>query len=392
MEAGPAAGGGPLPEAVPPAVSDRNAGGHAAESSAGEAAAEPEPQGGGADDGSGYGFGSRTSSASSLGSRSSSLARAPSAPPPATAAAARPEPGTVPVLAGEDLRRAVFVSYSRRHAGALNLANVFVNCLRWHERPDGTPYSRACRDGLVVPWMDKEQMAESGGADWSRILAEAQTRAFFSVFFLSNAYCGSEECLKELQYSDMKKFARVPCFLEAFANDEDDFAAKDVATVCDADMKEWDGFEIAKNTVERLTFRLQGVPAIMDLSQFTCDECRGKRDTVCVRCTSWASVKQKACAAKLDEMAAMLGRYVDSAAVRAGFLEAAEGTEFPPAVRPDRPSPAQAAPEPEPKPPAAAATHDVYTHVCLQVCPVFSLFLMIVLPRQDRDACKDTIK
>ena len=316
-------------EAVPP----EQVSGHA-QSSAGDAAPEPEPQAGGADNGSGYGFSSRTSSASSLGSRSSSLARAPSAQPPA--AAARPEPGTVPVLTREDLRRAVFVSYSRRHAGALNLANIFVNCLRWHERADGTPYSRACRDGLVVPWMDKEQMAESGGADWSRILAEAQTRAFFSVFFLSNAYCGSEECLKELQYSDMKKFDRVPCFLEAFADDEDDFAAKDVATVCDADMKEWDRFEIAKNTVERLTFRLQGVPVLMDLSQFTCDECRGKRDTVCVRCTDWASVKQKACAAKLDEMAAMLGRYVDSAAVRAGFLEAAEGTELPPAARPDR--------------------------------------------------------
>ena len=63
--------------------------------------------------------------------------------------------------------------------------------------------------------MDKEQMAESGGDDWSRILAKAQTRAFYSVFFLSNAYCGSEECLKELQYSDIKKFDRVPCFLEA---------------------------------------------------------------------------------------------------------------------------------------------------------------------------------
>jgi hypothetical protein len=216
----------------------------------------------------------------------------------------------VPVLTREDLRRAVFVSYSRRHAGALNLANIFVNCLRWHERADGTPYSRACRDGLVVPWMDKEQMAESGGDDWSRILAKAQTRAFYSVFFLSNAYCGSEECLKELQYSDMKKFDRVPCFLEAFANDEDDFATKGVAAVCDADMEEWDGFVDAKNTVERLTFRLQGVPVYMDLSQFVCAECRGKRDTVCKRCTDWEDVKQRPCADKLDGMAAVQGAEV----------------------------------------------------------------------------------
>merc|ERR1711965_571102 len=92
-------------------------------------------------------------------------------------------------------------------------------------------------------------------------------------------------------------------------------------------MKDWGGFEVAKNTVERLTFRLQGVPAFLDLAQFTCDECRGKRDTVCKRCTDWDRVAQLPCAAKLDEMAVTLGRYVDSAAVRAGFLDAAAAAE-----------------------------------------------------------------
>ena len=32
--------------------------------------------------------------------------------------------------------------------------------------------------------------AESGGTTWGSKLAEAQTRAMLSLFFLSNAYCG----------------------------------------------------------------------------------------------------------------------------------------------------------------------------------------------------------
>ena len=96
-------------------------------------------------------------------------------------------------------------------------------------------------------------MERSGGADWSQMLARAQKHSLMNAFFLSNAYCGSDECLKELQYADMKKFERVPVFLEPFANDEEAFAKRGLAALCDADFKEWDEFEIAKNTVERLT-------------------------------------------------------------------------------------------------------------------------------------------
>eukprot|EP01047_Picozoa_sp_COSAG01_P139343 COSAG01_NODE_70124_length_259_cov_0.975000_1_plen_86_part_11 len=85
--------------------------------------------------------------------------------------------------------------------------------------------------------MDTEQMAESGGSDWSQKLTEAQLRAVLSVFFLSNAYCGSDECLKELQYADMKKFVRVPVFLEKFANDEAAFLNSKVSKLCDENTK-----------------------------------------------------------------------------------------------------------------------------------------------------------
>ena len=229
-------------------------------------------------------------------------------------------PASAPALTGSEQRRALFISYSRRYAGALNLTNVFVNCLRRHHRPDETPYSYACLKGVVVPWLDKEQMADCGGADWELTLTEVQSKAFLSVFFLSNAYCGSKECRKELQYASHKGLLMLPVFLESFAANQAEFEAMGMAVCCDPELQEFSKFETSKNLVERLMLSLQGVPAYMDLSEFICDECRDTRDTVCARCTDWASVVQRPCFAKLDEMAASLGRHVDGAAMRAGLL------------------------------------------------------------------------
>lgn len=229
-------------------------------------------------------------------------------------------PASAPALTGSEQRRALFISYSRRYAGALNLTNVFVNCLRRHHRPDETPYSYACLKGVVVPWLDKEQMADRGGVDWELTLTEVQSNAFLSVFFLSNAYCGSKECRKELQYASHKDLLRLPVFLERFAADQAEFEAWGMAVRCDRELQEFSKFKTSKDLVERLTLPLQGVPAHMDLSEFVCDECRDTQDTVCARCTDWASVVQRPCFAKLDEMAASLGRHVDGAAIRAGLL------------------------------------------------------------------------
>eukprot|EP01043_Picozoa_sp_COSAG02_P085458 COSAG02_NODE_23099_length_730_cov_1.077655_1_plen_207_part_10 len=165
-------------------------------------------------------------------------------------------------------------------------------------------------------------MAQSGGEDWARVLTEAQIRATLSIFFLSNAYCGSDECLKELQFADVEKFERIPVFLEWFVDDEETYTKKKVAKLCDAKMKTFSDFQVASSLVKRCMTRLQGVPGPLDLSQFTCDNCRGKRDTVCVRCTDWSSIQSNNCWPKLNQMAEQLGTYVDGEAVKQGLLEA----------------------------------------------------------------------
>eukprot|EP01046_Picozoa_sp_COSAG06_P004191 COSAG06_NODE_173_length_21283_cov_14.116220_3_plen_2197_part_00 len=321
----------------------------------------------------GYGFGSGASAGSSAG-----LVRM--ATPP------EPEPqSSVQVLPTDELHSAVFISYSRRDPGAMNAVNVIVNLLRWKLREDGTPYSRACHSSagatpVLVPWMDKEQMAESGGTDWNFVLAEAQIRAALSVFFLSNAYCGSEECLKELQYADLKKFERVPVFLEWFVNDEETFTTNEISKLCDAKMQSFDGFEVAKSIVERLTFRLQGVPGALDLMEFTCDQCRGKRDTgqpVCARCTDVECAKRTAAWPKLTEMAESLGTYIDGEAVKQKLLPALDGQPAAPRLAAvaqqsePRPAtiPARSA-ETEEKADVKMAAQGFHTYLALQAPPL----------------------
>ena len=117
-------------------------------------------------------------------------------------------------------------------------------------------------------------------------------------------------------------FARVPVFLKPFANDVDTFAQNEVSDLCDAYMKDWCDFEDAKNTVERLTFRLQGVPVFQDLTTFMCASCQNTRDTVCPQCTDWDVVMHGPAGAKLDEMIASLGRYIDGTAQDSGLFPA----------------------------------------------------------------------
>eukprot|EP01048_Picozoa_sp_COSAG05_P002469 COSAG05_NODE_102_length_19076_cov_21.766612_1_plen_1053_part_10 len=287
--------------------------------------AQPEPEG------AGYGFTSRTSSG------------VPGTDGPGSALT--PRSAKIEFLTGAALKRAAFVSYSRRHAGALNATNIMVTALRTRRKEaDGIPFSQACYCKDIVLWMDKEQMGQEGGGDWSRILARAQKRSFVNLFFLSNAYSGSDECLKELQFADMKKMPRIPIFLEPYIQDEEQFQQKNVARLCDADMKTFEGFEDVQDTVERLCNRLQGVPAFWDLSKFTCNECRTKRDFVCPRCTDWERVMKSPVATQMVEAVTSLGRYVDTAARRAGLK-----------ITPLAELPAEGAPNSESKPSVSAA-------------------------------------
>ena len=63
------------------------------------------------------------------------------------------------------------------------------------------------------------------------------------------------------------------------------------------------------------------MPAFIDLSSFTCDECRGKRDSVCPRCSDWETVVGGPAGAKVLEAVTVLGRYVDAAASNAGLMK-----------------------------------------------------------------------
>ena len=127
-------------------------------------------------------------------------------------------------------RHAIFISYSRRDPGALNAGYAFISAWRHGLGPEGRPFCAATYlDGEVPPrcalWTDKEQMAESGGDDWSLILTKAQIRSLLSVYLLGNAYIGSAECTKEFQFGDMKGITFIPIFLERLAQSEAEFEA-----------------------------------------------------------------------------------------------------------------------------------------------------------------------
>ena len=50
------------------------------------------------------------------------------------------------------------------------------------------------------------------------------------------------------------------------------------------------------------------------------DQCRGTRAAVCPRCTDWDAVMAGSDGPKVQEMVESLGRYVDSAAEKAGLV------------------------------------------------------------------------
>lgn len=130
-----------------------------------------------------------------------------------------------------------------------------------------------------------------------------------NLFFLSNAYCGSDECMKELEFADMKKFPRCPVFLERFAVDEAGFQPDQWR--CDRNLDKFQEWEANKDLIERCMFRLQGVPADLPMDKMVCDLCRGSRDQACAECSDWATISRRAPA--IVAAAASLGTYIDAA-------------------------------------------------------------------------------
>ena len=117
--------------------------------------------------------------------------------PPTSAA---PSPSAPIPPHNNDLRRAIFVSHSRRDPAALNAVYALLEALRSEKGPNGTPISRAVSSNSVFLWVDKDQMSMYPGASWATMITKAQHDALSNFFFLSNAFCGSEECMQELEY------------------------------------------------------------------------------------------------------------------------------------------------------------------------------------------------
>ena len=199
----------------------------------------------------------------------------------------------------------LFVSHSRRDPGALNAARLFAYALKHAvDRVFQKPFCEACYIGphggpqrvpQLTLWFDKEAMSTMGGAAWPEVLAAKQHEAVATICFLGNAYLGSSECVRELQFADTllreNQKPLIPFFLESFVNSQEDFDRKKTLWRCDSDLRKFEQWAKKKQYARKAATCLQGVPAYFeDLSVFTCDKCRGKKDTACSTCTSWETV------------------------------------------------------------------------------------------------------
>lgn len=120
------------------------------------------------------------------------------------------------VLDDQELRHSIFISHSRRDPAAINITYAIINALRYAVKDDGSPicpvtylpgdqaqvqrplpFVLSCCGGAhcvcrvsvaqMWLWLDKEQMADSGGSDWVQILTKAQKKTAANWFFLGNA-------------------------------------------------------------------------------------------------------------------------------------------------------------------------------------------------------------
>eukprot|EP01044_Picomonas_judraskeda_P014972 COSAG03_NODE_2449_length_2748_cov_14.372971_3_plen_246_part_00 len=137
-----------------------------------------------------------------------------------------PVGGGATVLAHGEYHRAVLVSHSRRDPAALNVTYALVSALRRELDPDtGRKFSEHCHQDSqrVELWLDNEQLADKGGEGWQRPITRAMRHGVATIFFLGNAFCGSEPCVKELQHAEAKGFRKIPVFLEWASLKEEEF-------------------------------------------------------------------------------------------------------------------------------------------------------------------------
>eukprot|EP01048_Picozoa_sp_COSAG05_P010357 COSAG05_NODE_906_length_6646_cov_15.962426_2_plen_446_part_00 len=231
------------------------------------------------------------------------------------------------VLADNEYHRAVLVSHNRRDPAALNLVYTIVWALRTARDP-GTqmPFSKHChKDSRRVElWLDKEQLAERGGSDWNEPILRAMREGIATVFCVGNAFCGSNNCVKEVSFAAHKRFAPLlPVFIERLCNDEAAFESwkQERAAVpggpdslfdCNArTFRDW------RNKADNVEFYLdlQGVPPDnFKLAEFVCPLCAGTKDSACRACCDWRAANERAgSGTKLVEAVRQLGKYIDCA-------------------------------------------------------------------------------
>ena len=153
--------------------------------------------------------------------------------PAATAAGAAwllPKPR---ILRPDEYSRALLISHNRRDPAALNATYALVRALRHQLDPvTGLPFCPRCyvgpdgsarTDATYELWTDKEQLAESAGADWQEPIIRAMLAGVATIFFLGNAFRGSTPCQEELRFAVQQGLPLIPVFLEGAHRSEADF-------------------------------------------------------------------------------------------------------------------------------------------------------------------------
>ena len=125
--------------------------------------------------------------------------------------------GGAKLLSDTEYHRAILISHNRRDPAALNAVYALVGALRREVDPDtGKPFSEHCHmdSRRVELWIDNEQLANRPGDSWGIPILRAMRYGLATVFFVGNAFCGSDNCTDEVQHATMMGFKKIPVFLE----------------------------------------------------------------------------------------------------------------------------------------------------------------------------------
>ena len=196
--------------------------------------------------------------------------------------------GGRPPSVDDTWHRKVLVSHATERPAALNATHAIVEALRQQCDPaTGKPFSAHCHaDSRVVDlWLEPA----GGGA------VRAVREGVCAVFFLSDAFCASPRCTRELQHATLKGRASIPVFFERLSGD---------------------GTEV--DAVRHQTHALRSVDAFAGVELLVCADCR---DTSgggpCASCSQWTVAVSNQPTGDLTAAVRQLGRLVDAEVERA---------------------------------------------------------------------------